>query len=780
VTTPLKALILEDLQTDAELMLHELRRAGFDPNWKRVQSEGEFLANLAPDVDVILADYHLPMFDATRALELLQQRALDIPFIVVSGTITEESAVECMKRGAYDYLLKDRLARLGPAVTRALEDRRVREGKRQVEERYRWVSENIMDAVFLLDLEGNVVFTNRRGEELTGYTEAEQRGRAIWSILAPEGAAEAQRRLQAVRSGQGVDPSFETEVVRRDGTRVSVESNVTSVFKDGQLVGRLAVVHDISTRRQAETALRDTSQRLQTLIDAAPVAIIALDEAWRVVLWNKSATRMLGWMEHEVLGQAVPTIPDHKRAEFDAAVAQNRRGIATLYETQRRRKDGALIDVISSTAPLVDARGRVTGSMGVLVDLAEQKQLEEQLRQSQKMEAVGQLAGGIAHDFNNLLTVIGGRTYLLLTTLPEKHPARPNVELIQETAERAAVLTRQLLAFSRKQILALQVLDLNTIVASIERILRRLIGEHIQLVIEPSPTPGWVKVDPGQMEQVILNLSVNARDAMPEGGRLTIRTAHVDVAEGTARTHTEIEAGRTILLEVRDTGVGMSDEIRTRIFEPFFTTKPAGHGTRTRAGHGVWHRQAERRQHRGLEPARSGQHLSDLPAEGRRSRGDLTHGRAGLSPHRRPGDHLARRRRGGCPGPGARYPRAHGLQAHDRRQSRGGDPSQSGPHGRDPPPAHGRGHAGHERPPARRSSRRGSARAQGAVHVGLHGQRHRAPRSPGPRHRLRAEAVHAGQPLPESPRGARRALTSPAPGPAGAMMLDRSRCPSAE
>ena len=326
---PLRVLVLEDRDSDAELMLHELRRAGFAPAWRLVKSKPDFLANLAPDIDVVLADYHLPMFDAPRALELLQERDLDIPFIVVSGTINEEAAVDCMKRGAADYLLKDRLARLGPAVSRALEDKRLRTVIRQTEARYRLVSENIMDAVFLLDLEGKVVFTNRRGEDLTGYTEAEQGRRPIWSVLAPEGSAEAQRRFQSVLAGHGVDPSFETELIRRDGTRVWVEATVTSVFKDGQLVGRLAVARDITARRRAETALGDTSQRLQTLIDAAPVAIIALDEAGRVALWNKGATRMLGWSEQEVLGQETPAIPDEKRAEFDAAIAQNRRGERT-------------------------------------------------------------------------------------------------------------------------------------------------------------------------------------------------------------------------------------------------------------------------------------------------------------------------------------------------------------------------------------------------------------------------------------------------------------------
>jgi two-component system, cell cycle sensor histidine kinase and response regulator CckA len=238
-----------------------------------------------------------------------------------------------------------------------------------------------------------------------------------------------------------------------------------------------------------------------------------------------------------------------------------------------------VITVRLSGRAVRDAKGAVVGYEKIVEDVTERRALEEQLRQSQKMEAVGRLAGGVAHDFNNLLTVIKGYSELLLDELKESESQREEVEEIRKAADRAAMLTRQLLAFSRQQVLAPKVLDMNSIVSEMDKLLRRLLGEDIGLFTSLEPALGRVKADPGQIEQVIMNLAVNARDAMPRGGKLTIETANAELDETYAHEHVGAKAGSFVMLAVSDNGQGMTEQVRERVFEPFFTTKEMGKGT---------------------------------------------------------------------------------------------------------------------------------------------------------------------------------------------------------
>ena len=458
---------------------------------------------------------------------------------------------------------------------------------RRSEERYRLLAENISDVIGLYDLGTNAVYVSPSVQQLRGYTPAEMIARPMMDQLAPGSRDLAMRvfqeEMEMERSGRA-DPArsrtVEFEVLCKDGTTVWTESKLTAVRdSSGSLTGFVAVSRDITERKRVEETLRNTSQTLRTLIDASVLAIVALDRDGRVTLWNNAATRMFGWSAQEVLGRPFPAVPEDRRAEFEDGRVRSQAGEDVVYETQRRRKDGSLVDVLRSSAAIFDPQGELAGTMGILVDITERKQLEEELRQAVKMEGIGRLAGGIAHDFNNLLTVIGGRAYLLLSQLPAGHAMRRDLLLIQQTGDRAAALTRQLLAFSRKQMLAPAVIDLNEIVSGMRALLERVLGEDVDLIMDLDPSLGHVSADPGQLEQVILNMAVNARDAMPEGGQLTLETRHLDVDPPYARQKVELAPGPYEVLSISDTGVGMDAATVARVFEPFFTTKAVGKGT---------------------------------------------------------------------------------------------------------------------------------------------------------------------------------------------------------
>jgi two-component system cell cycle sensor histidine kinase/response regulator CckA len=461
---PIRVLILEDNESDAELVVRQLKKAGYDPSWHRVQNESEFIAALNPRLDVILADFSLPSFDAPRALELLKASGIGIPMIVVSGSIGEETAVDVLQRGAADYLLKDRLTRLGSAVQRVIDERRTADEKRKTEEALR---------------------------------EAEDRTRLA---------------LNAARVGVW-EADLRTGMVR-------------------------------------------WSEALETLHGMAPGTFSGTFDAF---------------LDH---------IHPDDRAEVADSIDKATRDHTESHVLYRTLWPDDTTHWISGTGKtFYDDAGQPLRSAGIGLDVTERHALEEQYRQSQKVESIGQLAGGIAHDFNNLLTAIQGYCELLSEDLGPDSPHLADLGEIHRASDRAAALTRQLLAFSRRQILEPRVLDLRDSLRGLESMLRRLIGEHLNVVFRTTDESARVKADPGQIEQVILNLALNARDAMPQGGSLTIGVRRVELDGAYARQHANVRPGRHVVLRVTDTGMGMDAATQARIYEPFFTTKERGRGT---------------------------------------------------------------------------------------------------------------------------------------------------------------------------------------------------------
>jgi two-component system cell cycle sensor histidine kinase/response regulator CckA len=467
VTDTLRVLMAEDSPTDAKLVVQALRAMGLEVDFERVEDPESMRRALEERTwDFVLSDWSMPKFSAMGALDVLKKTGKDLPFIIVSGTVGEESAVDAMHAGAHDYVLKDKLGRLGPAIERELRECKARGALREAQARFSRLSESGSSGINIADIHGNILEANDAYLKMVGYSREELvRGAVRWAALTPPEfrhlAAEAEVQLRAT----GIAPPWETETFRKDGSRVSMLVGVAML----EYPRCIAFTADITERKQAEAG----------------------------------------------------------RARAEKALHQS----------------------------------------------------EEQLRQAQKMEAVGRLAGGVAHDFNNVLSVIMTYGELILGDLKPADPLRTDIEEICKAAARAAGLTRQLLLFSRQQVVEPKVMDLNEVLTSMDKMLQRILGEDVSLVSLTTKSSGRVKVDPSHIEQVILNLVVNARDAMPTGGKLTIETTSVVLDEGYAMNHLPAKAGPHVMLAVSDTGTGMDRETQKRIFEPFFTTKGTGKGT---------------------------------------------------------------------------------------------------------------------------------------------------------------------------------------------------------
>ncbi|MGQ9698059.1 MAG: PAS domain S-box protein, partial [Armatimonadota bacterium] len=447
---------------------------------------------------------------------------------------------------------------------------------RDSEQRYRKLVELSPVGVVLV-VDRRVQYANPKALEMVGAPNLQAvLGMDVLEFLHPE-YRDGDARLLAELEHQDFLPAVERRILRLDGSIRWVEiGSVATTY--GSDRGVHLVFRDITQRKEQEAALI----RLRQAIEQAGESVLIADRDWTVLYANPAFEKLTGWSVGEVLGKRV--------SGYAAAVVHDQALLNTISETVASgrtwfgefslvRKDRSSWHASTTVSPILDEAGQVIGFVSVMADVTDRVRLENELRESQKMEAVGRLAGGIAHDFNNLLTVIIATCDMLLRRLGQGHTEARLVRQVRDAGERAASLTRQLLAFSRKQVLEPRVLDLNAGLKRMEDMLRRLIGEHIVLRMIGDPELWPVKADPSQIDQVVMNLVVNAKDAMPMGGELTIETKNVEVDESYTRRHAEIQPGPYVMLAVSDTGHGMDQETLSRVFEPFFTTKGVGKGT---------------------------------------------------------------------------------------------------------------------------------------------------------------------------------------------------------
>ncbi len=712
-----RVLHVEDSVVDAALVERELQRLAFSVAVTRVETEVAMRAAIASaPIDLVISDWSMPAFSGERAMSVLRELASDVPFLIVSGTVGEEVAVEAMRTGANDFVQKENLRRLGPVIERELRDREGRIAGRLAEQQlrdherrfgalvehstdtitlkgadgrfsyvspavhtmlgctpeqligtvcfdlvhpddlarvtafhalvittparpmtveyrvvrrdggvrwleatetnrlsdlavagiignvrditerklaqqqlratelqYRRLLETTGEGVVMVDRNGTVVFASARFAALVGREPAELLQRPFAEVFEPSARPALALRMDERR--RGIAGFAATTLLHKDGSIRQVLAQSTPMFTDrGDFDGVLAMMSDVTAHKSAEAALRASEARFARLAETGIIGMLVCDLAGRVIDINDAMLQLSGYQRAEVLDPSFVwmqlTPPDwHER---DLAVVERLRthGAIEPYETETLRKDGSRVPVVCGVAMIESERVMV-----FVIDVSAQKRAEaalavseQQLRHAQKLEAMGRLAGGISHDFNNLLSVILSYSEMLIEDLP---PGRvlDDMREILEAARRAGELTKQLLVFSRQQPVQRTLLDPAAVVLDLEKMLRRLLGADVALQLTAPPGLHAILIDQGQLEQVVLNLAINARDAMPRGGGLRISVVNVRLDEAFARVHHGVVPGEHVALTVTDTGTGIDPETLTRIFEPFFTTKQVGKGT---------------------------------------------------------------------------------------------------------------------------------------------------------------------------------------------------------
>lgn len=595
VAPPVRLLFLEGPARDAELALRELQASGFDVKPTRASSREEFLEALQQgQIDAILADYALPGWTGLDALNELRKRGKDLPFLLLTGTLGEAAAVECIKQGVSDYILKEHLEKLPGALRRALQEKslrdqqararealvdseaRAREQLAELEQIYRTAPIGL--AVYGPDL--RYVRVNEHLAKLNGMPAEKHQGLMTRDVN-PDIARAIEPYLRRVFArGESI---LNVEVQGATPAREGVLRNWLASFHPlrgtkGVILAISVVVMEITERKNAEAALAASEARNREMVENSAYGIFRISSAGTFLDPNKALLQILGCTSQDALDPAV-LVRDVFRfpaqyAECTAACREE--GRTHTMETEWRRRDGGIVVVrlrLRGLPPLGPALIEA-----VAEDVTEIRAMERQLQHSQKFEAIGQLAGGVAHDFNNVVGAILGWAELGFEQSRSNPQIAERFARIREQAERAASLTRELLAFARRQVLQPRTVDLNTVVSGLVSFLDRVLRKDIQLKVTNAPLEA-IKADPTQIEQVLMNLCLNARDAMPHGGRLAIETEMVDLDEAYCRFYPNVKPGRYAVLSVSDTGVGMDAETRDRIFEPFFTTKESGKGS---------------------------------------------------------------------------------------------------------------------------------------------------------------------------------------------------------